>query len=148
MNSEEQKREEIKEILREKISEYVENEDGSLESIISTCNAYDGRLEDYYFWEHSEEFYDTMFENREDVARAVYYASEYNYTDEYIKLNVYGNCETMSAYDYYVYINENKEEIIEEYIDGLFEDFSWFIQEIGDEDLRKEIEELSKIEVE
>ena len=148
MNSEEQKRDEIKEILKGKLLEYVEEEDCRLEDIISAGYHYDNRFEDYYYWVHDEEFYDTIFENKEDVARAVYYASEYCFTDEYIRLNVYGNCETISAYDYYVYINENKEEIVEEYIDGLFEDFSWFIQSIYDEDLRKEIEELSKIEVE
>ena len=148
MNSEEQKREEVKEILREKLGNYVGEDFDILKDMVYTCNSYDSGLEDYYYWNNDEDFYDTMFPDKEEVARAVYYASNYCFTDEYIRLNVYGNCETISDYEYEQLLIENKEEIIEEYIEGLFEDFDYFMQDICDNELRKEIEELGKIEVE
>lgn len=148
MNSEEQKREEVKEILREKLGSYVGEDFDILKDMVYTCNSYDSGLEDYYYYNNDSEFYDTMFADREEVARAVYYASNYCYTDEYIRLNVYGNCETINTYEYEQLLIENKEEIIEEYIEGLFEDFDYFMQDICDNELRKEIEELGKIEVE
>ena len=148
MNSEERKREEVKEILREKLDSYVGEDFDILRNIVYTRNSYDSGLEDYYYWNNDEEFYEIMFPDKDEVARAVYYASNYCYTDEYIRLNVYGNCETISDYEYEQLLIENKKEIIEEYIEGLFEDFNYFVQDICNEDLRKEIEELGKIEVE
>ena len=148
MNSEERKREEVKEILREKLDSYVGEDFDILRNMVYTCNSYDSGLEDYYYWNNDEEFYEIMFPDKDEVARAVYYASNYCYTDEYIRLNVYGNCETISEYEYEQLLIENKEEIIEEYIEGLFEDFDYFMQDICDNELRKEIEELGKIEVE
>lgn len=148
MNSEKQKREEVKEILREKLGNYVGEDFDILRNMVYACSSYDGGLEDYYYYNNDEDFYDTMFADKEEVARAVYYASNYCYTDEYIRLNVYGNCETISDYEYEQLLIENKEEIIEEYIEGLFEDFNYFMQHICDNELRKEIEELGKIEVE
>ena len=131
----------IKEKLKELITDYVDNgEDLTLERIVCACNGYDGILEDYYYWNNDEEFYEIMFANKEEVARAVYYASNYCYMDEYVKLNVYGNCETISEYEYRGLLEHNKEEIIEEYIEGLYKDFGYFICEIVDTDLREEIE--------
>lgn len=148
MNSEEQKREEVKEILREKLGNYAGEDFDILKDMVYTCNSYDNSLEDYYYYNNDSEFYDIMFADKDEVARAVYYASNYCYTDEYIRLDVYGNCETISDYGYEQLLIENKEEIIEEYIEGLFGDFDYFVQDICDNELRKEIEELGEIEVE
>ena len=137
----------IKEKLKELITDYVDNgEDLTLERIVSLCNGYDSGLDDYYYWNNDEEFYEIMFESKDEVARAVYYASDYCYTDEYIKLNVYGNCETISEYEYRGLLEDNKEEIIEEYIAGLYRDFGYFICEIEDSDLREEIERYVRCE--
>lgn len=138
---------EIKEKLKELITDYVDNgEDLTLERIVCICNCYNGCLEDYYYWNNDEEFYDCVFESKEEVARAVYYASNYCFTDEYIKLNVYGNCETINEYEYRGLLEDNKEEIIEEYIEGLYKDFKYFICEINNDDLREEIERLVRCE--
>ena len=50
--------------------------------------------------------------NPMEVARAIYYG-DYNYNDEYIKFNGYGNLKTLDRYDYEDSLEENIEEIID-----------------------------------
>jgi hypothetical protein len=122
------------------VKEYISGDVDKLSNIVSACNSYDSGLEDYYYWNNDSEFYDTMFSSKEEVARAVYYASNYCYMDAYITLNAYGNCETISEYEYRGLLKENEDEIIEAFVEGLYEDFGYFIHEIDNDNLREEIE--------
>lgn len=135
-----------KEKIFDIIKEYTNGDYETLMGFVSVVNHYDGGLDDYYYWNNDEEFYDIMFADKEEVARAVYYASNYCYMDEYVTLNVYGNCETISGYEYEQLLKENEDEIIETFIEGLYKDFGYFICEINNDDLREEIERLVRCE--
>ena len=69
--------------------------------------------EDVY--DFDDEFFDTMFSSKQEVARAVFFGDIHNWLDPYIFLNGYGNCESMSEYDYQEMLKDNADEIIEEF---------------------------------
>lgn len=135
-----------KEKIFDLLKEYTDGDYETLRDFVIAVNRYDGGLDDYYYWNNDEEFYDIMFANKEEVARAVYYASNYCYMDEYVTLNAYGNCETISEYEYEQLLKDNEDEIIETFIEGLYKDFKYFICEINNDDLREEIERLVRCE--
>lgn len=128
------------------LKEYTNGDYEILKDFVSAVNHYNGELEDYYYFYNDSEFYDIMFADKEEVARAVYYASSYCFTDEYIKINVYGNCETIDDYEYSCLLRDNEDEIIETFIEGLYKDFGYFICEINNDDLKEEIERFVRCE--
>lgn len=69
--------------------------------------------EDVY--DFDDEFFDTMFESKQDVARAVFFGDIHNWLDPYIFLNGYGNCESMTEYGFQKMLSENADEIIEQF---------------------------------
>src|SRR5699024_9697206 len=62
-----------------------------------------------------DDFFDMMFSSREEVARAVFFGNIKNCMDDYILLNVYGNCESMSEYEFQEMLEENADEIISQF---------------------------------
>ena len=69
--------------------------------------------EDVY--EFDDEFFDTMFASKQDVARAVFFGDIHNWLDPYIFLNAYGNCESMTEYDFQRMLEDNADNIIDEF---------------------------------
>ncbi len=118
-------------ILDEIKSAMVEKED--LMSIISDINSYDSSFDDIQWWENDEDFFDTYFaDDIMGAVRAVCYG-EYNYTDEYVKINAYGNLETTN------YIQDELEGYVDEIVDHLVENWDEFKDTI---DLTSETKEL------
>ena len=56
-----------------------------------------------------------MFSSRQEVARAVFFGDIHNWLDDYIFINSYGNCESMSEYQFQKMLEENADRIIDEY---------------------------------
>lgn len=87
------------------------------DSIEDVYNALDDReatgCEDVY--DFDDEFFDTMFESKQEVARAVFFGDIHNWLDRYIFINGCGNCESMTEYDYQEMLNNHASEIIEEF---------------------------------
>lgn len=100
-----------------------------------SVNSYNGALDYLYYYENDEEFFETMFQTKDEVARAICYG-DYNYTDDYVKFNVYGNLESVSQWELEEKLNEYKEEIIDEYLNAYEEDKEYF-----NDDVIKKIEE-------
>lgn len=100
-----------------------------------SVNSYNGALDWLDYWENDEEFFETMFQTKDDVARAICYG-DYNYTDDYVKFNAYGNLESVSQWELEEKLNEYKEEIIDEYLSAYEEDKEYF-----NDDVIKKIEE-------
>lgn len=100
-----------------------------------SVNSYNGALDYLYYYENDEEFFETMFQTKDEVARAVCYG-DYNYTDDYVKFNAYGNLESVSQWELEEKLNEYKEEIIDEYLSAYEEDKEYF-----NDDVIKKIEE-------
>lgn len=99
----------------EKIKEYLKDNVDVLKDMVSEVYSYNGYLEDYIYYENSEDFFENYFSSKSEVARAICFG-KYNFSDEYVKFNAYGNLESVSEYD-----------IESELIDGLDEIFdNWY----------------------
>ena len=108
----------------EKLKEKLTIDD--LKEMLLSINSYDNRLENLDYQENSEDFFSTYYNNNPyEVARAIYYG-DYNFSDEYVKINVYGNLESISEYTFNDLVEEYKEEIITEYLDIIEEDTFYF----------------------
>ena len=106
--------EEIKDYLLNHV-----NEIDNMRSMISEINSIDGSLEYLEYWDNDEEFFDTFFHNDPmEAVRSSYYG-DYNYCDDYVRFNGYGNLESFNDYDlereYKEYIDEIVKSLIEHY---------------------------------
>ena len=119
----------------EKIREYLLNNEETLLEVVSELNSWNNCLENLDFWENDEYFFNTFFNNNPmEAIRATYYG-DYNYNDEYVKFNGYGNIDSYSEYEK----NEEIKNNINDIIDNLVEYYNDII--IYDEDLEKLLEE-------
>ena len=84
----------------------------ALNELAEALEDYD-TIEDVY--DFDDEFFDTMFESKQEVARAVFFGDIHNWLDRYIFINGCGNCESMTEYDYQEMLNNHASEIIEEF---------------------------------
>ena len=111
-----------KEMLLNEIKELLLNDVDTLRDAVNELNSWNNCLDYLIVYENDEEFFDMFFKGRPaEVARAIYYG-DFNYNDEYIKFNAYGNLETLSEYDYEELLKENVEEVIDcliEYVEHI-----------------------------
>lgn len=90
-----------------------------LEGMVQECSSYDGSLEEYYYYENDEEFFTTRYgDDVMSAVRAVCFG-HYNYMDDYVRVNGYGNLDSKSSYDYGDELRDNQDEIVERYIEML-----------------------------
>ena len=103
--------------LIEKIKEELTNDD--LKEMASELNSWNGSLDWLDYYENTEDFFDLWFPNKPDEAvRAALYG-DYEYMDDYVRFNAYGNLESCSELEYEKEIEENAEEIIDTYINEI-----------------------------
>ena len=106
-----------KENLLNEIKGLLLNDFNTLEEVVRELNAWNACLDYLEVYENDEEFFNMFFENKPaEVARAIYYG-DYNYNDDYVKFNGYGNLKSFSEYDYEELLEENIEEITENLIE-------------------------------
>lgn len=96
----------------EKIKDYLLENIDVLKDIVKEINCWDGSLDYLDYYDNDEYFLNDMFEKPDDAVRAAYYG-DYNYMDDYVRFNGYGNLESFSQYDY--------EEELKSYIDEIIE---------------------------
>ena len=101
---------------KEKIREYLLNNEETLLDVVSELNSWNGCLENLEFWENDEEFFNTFFNNPMEAIRATYYG-DYNYNDEYVKFNGYGNIDSYSEYERIEEIKDNIDDIVDNLIE-------------------------------
>ena len=129
-----------KEMLLNEIKGLLLNDLSTLEEVVRELNSWNSCLDYLDVYENDEEFFNMFFEgNPMEVARAIYYG-DYNYNDEYIKFNGYGNLETFSKYDYEELLEENIEEITENLIE-----YAEYIS-IGNEELDDLLSQYFEVE--
>lgn len=87
-----------------------------LDEMLSDCIGYDGYFEELDYQPNDEEFFDCYFKDKMEIARAVCYGN-YNYMDDFVKFNTYGNLESCSAYEKEQNIEDRKEEILNHYLE-------------------------------
>ena len=101
---------------KEKIREYLLNNEETLLDVVSELNSWNSCLENLDFWENDEDFFNTFFNNPMEAIRATYYG-DYNYNDEYVKFNGYGNIDSYSEYERIEEIKDNIDDIVENLIE-------------------------------
>ena len=101
---------------KNEIREYLLNNEETLLEVVSELNSWNGCLENLDFWENDEEFFNTFFDNPMDAIRATYYGN-YNYNDDYVKFNGYGNIDSYSEYERIEEIKDNIDDIVENLIE-------------------------------
>ena len=125
----------------EKIREYLLNNEDTLTDVVSELNCYNGCLEYLDFFENDKEFFKAYFNNPMEAIRAICYG-DYNYNDDYIRFNGYGNIDSYTK-------AERDDEIkscIDEIVDRLIEYYECI--EIYDEELLSLLEEDEEAEEE
>ena len=101
---------------KEKIREYLLNNEETLLEVVSELNSWNGCLENLDFWENDEEFFNTFFDNPMEAIRATYYGN-YNYNDDYVKFNGYGKIDSYSEYERIEEIKDNIDDIVDNLIE-------------------------------
>ena len=105
-----------RENLLNEIKGLLLNDLDTLKDVVRELNSWNTCLDYLDVYNNDEEFFNMFFEGKPaELARAIYYG-DFNYNDEYIKFNGYGNLETFSEYDYEELLEENIEEITENLI--------------------------------
>lgn len=92
-----------------------------LREMVGEVNSWNRELDYLDYQENDEEFFNTYFYNKPDEAvRATYYG-DYNYMDDYVRFNAYGNLESCSELEYEKELENYKEEIIDAYYENINE---------------------------
>lgn len=105
-----------------------------LKDMVSECNSWNGSLNEYYYWENDEYFFEIFYNNNViDAVRAVCYG-EYNYWDDLVQITWDGNLYSCTNNDYEKELEENANEIIETYIEN--------IDNMSDYDLKSKVKNL------
>ena len=120
----------------EEIKNYLLNHVDEIRDIVIEINSIDNSLNYLEYYENDEEFFNTFFYNNPtEAVRSAYYG-DYNYCDNYVRFNGYGNLESFNDYDL--------EKEYKEYIDDIIKSFLEHYQQISicDDELIKLIEEI------
>lgn len=128
-------------MLEKKLREYLLNDVEGLRDVVNEINGWNGCLDWLEFWENDSEFFECVFENKLDVARAICYG-DYNYNDDWVRIDECGNLVSYTEYEMIEemkdYIDEIVENLIEQH-DNLY--LSDDIEEIFEEAEEEEEEE-------
>lgn len=88
-----------------------------LELMVREMNAWDGSFDNLAVYENDDEFFQIYFESKVmEAVRAVSYG-DYNYMDEYVRFNGYGNIESLTEYQWHQELKDEAEDIVEQYLE-------------------------------
>ena len=118
----------------ENIKNYLLNHINVIGEIVSEINSLDGSLEYLEYWENDEEFFNTFFYNNPmEAVRSSFFGS-YDYSDEYVKFDGYGNLTSVNEYE----LELQYKDYIDDIVKSLIEDYEKI--DISDKELIKLIE--------
>ena len=103
----------------ENIKNYLLKYVDELGDLITEINSIDNSLEYLEYWNNDDDFFNTFFSNNPtEAVRSAYYGN-YNYCDEYVRFNGYGNLESFNKWqlerEYKGYIDDIVKSLIEHY---------------------------------
>ena len=88
-----------------------------LELMVREMNAWDGTFENLAVYENDDEFFQIYFESKVmEAVRAVSFG-DYNYLDDYVRFNGYGNIESLSEYEWHQELEDEADDIVEQYLE-------------------------------
>ena len=103
--------------MKEKIIEILLNDDELLKEVVRELNSYSGCLDWLDYYENDDEFFNIFFQNNIiSAVRAVSYGN-YNYMDEFVRINVYGNLESCCEYEMIEEMKSYIDDIVSNLID-------------------------------
>lgn len=101
-----------------KIKDFLLNNISILGDAVRELNGYDGSFEHLDVYENDEEFFNMFFEGKPmEAVRASQYGN-YNYTDDYVRFNGYGNLESLSEYKYEDELKSEIDDIVDTLLDS------------------------------
>ena len=119
------------------LKKYLLSNESELTSVISDINSIDSSLDYLEYFENDEDFFETFFPNNSiEAVRASYYG-DYNFNDEYVRFNAYGNLESLNDW-----------KLMKEYKDNIDDVIEKLIEHYEDIDISEELSELIKKYVE
>lgn len=98
--------------MTNKIKEYLLNNEGTLLDVVNELNCLDGCLEHLCFFENNNEFFNTFFDTPMQIIKATD-SADYDYRDEYVKFNKYGNLVTYSTWEKNLEIKNHIDDVVE-----------------------------------
>jgi hypothetical protein len=107
------------ELNRNAILEFISNKNNFEEvmDIVISINGYDESLSYLEYYYNDEDFFNIYFGiNTLDAVRAVCFG-DYNYNDDFVRFNGYGNLESACQYEVMMAYDENKEDIADKIIE-------------------------------
>ena len=107
------------ELSRHAILDFIADDNNFNETfdLINCINSYDGSLDDIYYYYNDDDFFAMVFgTNVLDAVRAVCYG-DYSYSDDYVRLDAYGNLESANMYEILSRYEEYKDEIADKIIE-------------------------------
>lgn len=111
-----------KEELRENIKEILESDSNILIDSVYELNSWDGSFDNLYYWNNDEEFFECFFNgNCYELAEKLHYSHDYNFTDEFVRINDLGYLVSKDWCD----VIEDMHCEIDEIIDNLIEKVSY-----------------------
>ena len=103
-------------MLRKELKAYLLDDMGVLVDIVDELIGYGNCLSNLDYWENDEYFFDCNFENKLELARAICYGN-YNYNDDYVKINSLGNVVSYSEDEMVEELKNNIEDIVKKLIE-------------------------------
>lgn len=98
--------------MKENVKEYLLNNLEEVKELVGDINAWDGSFDYLAVYENDDEFFDLFFQSPMEAVRACHYG-EYNYCDDYVKINAYGNADSCSEWEYEEELKENIDDVID-----------------------------------
>lgn len=104
--------------LEAKLKELLLGNMDILKNLVSQLHSWNGSFDNLEWYENDEYFFETFFNGRPmEAVRAAQYG-EYNYCDEYVRFNGYGNLESGNEYKVEQSLNDEIDDIIDTCIDN------------------------------
>ena len=109
------------ELSRQAVIDYFENCDSSnffiAYDLVCAINSYDGSLDEISYYYNDDDFFAMAFgTNVLDAVRAVCYG-DYNYSDDYVRFDAYGNLESANMYEIMNMYDSYKDEIADKIVE-------------------------------
>ena len=88
-----------------------------VELMVREMNAWDGALDNLAVYENDDEFFQIFFESKVmEAVRAVSYG-DYNFMEEFVRFNGYGNIESLTEREWHQELEDEADDIVEQYLE-------------------------------
>ena len=102
-------------MFSKRVIEEIKNlKDSQLLDLAKECYSYNGTCDWADVFGNDEFFFKDMFDDAYDAVRAVYFG-EYNFHDDYVRFDAYGNLETLTDYQ----LEKEARDFVDDIIDAL-----------------------------